>query len=312
MKTYFDQNRIMRGTDRRFHAADVEMQGGKIQTVPAVARHMTPLVREGAWGLNERRLMEEAQDARANGDRRRLKATNIQKWWNEQWRNENGIYRLEKLTREEMDLTEALLGPRGFDPDCFPRREGHMEDHNDAQILAEVVARGGTMLITADSEFVDEGRMERWFQRHKKALGLKGTRVVYNVDELFIRWSEHEGADARFARTVLGAYWPENEKAGTNAIRESVEDGIARLERGGHMPRFARYLRNTLETRRDIEDLIKQTRRTLPVKMREAERQYQETVYGAGQRKGAGGVTRQGVKAARRSRAARIPDGYEW
>lgn len=311
MRTYFDQNRIMQGTDRRFHAADIEMEGGRLQTVPAVASRMTPLVRAGAWGWSQQRLEEEAKDAEQCGDRARLKRAKVQQWWNQQWRKEGGIYGLERLTNEERDLAERLVGPSGFDPDCFPDREGKLEDHNDAQVLAEVVARGGTMLITADTTFVDEARMGRWFNTHKEVLGLKSQRVVYNVDELFIRWSEHPGADGRFLRTVLGAYWPEDADAGTNAVREAVEEGVKRLGRGGHMPRFAVYLKNTLETRADIAELIREVRRKLPVRMRQAEKEYQEVVHGRGKGPEPGEVTKEAVAAARASRAA-TPSGYEW
>ena len=38
MTTYFDQNRILRDSDRRLHAADMEQSGGFIQIVPAIAQ----------------------------------------------------------------------------------------------------------------------------------------------------------------------------------------------------------------------------------------------------------------------------------
>ena len=49
MRTYFDQNRLVNETDRRFHASDIELGGGYVQIVPAVAARVTPQVRVGAW-----------------------------------------------------------------------------------------------------------------------------------------------------------------------------------------------------------------------------------------------------------------------
>ena len=56
MRTYFDQNRLVSQTDRRFHATDIELAGGYVQIVPAVAARMTPQVRVGAWSFTETTL----------------------------------------------------------------------------------------------------------------------------------------------------------------------------------------------------------------------------------------------------------------
>ena len=42
MRTYFDQNRLLKETDRRFHATDIELAGGFIQIVPAVVARLAP------------------------------------------------------------------------------------------------------------------------------------------------------------------------------------------------------------------------------------------------------------------------------
>ena len=42
LATYHDENRLIHETDRRLHAADMELSGGYIQVVPAVAKKLAP------------------------------------------------------------------------------------------------------------------------------------------------------------------------------------------------------------------------------------------------------------------------------
>ena len=48
LATYHDENRLIHETDRRLHAADMELSGGYIQVVPAVAKKLAAFVQEGA------------------------------------------------------------------------------------------------------------------------------------------------------------------------------------------------------------------------------------------------------------------------
>ena len=56
--TYFDQNRLVDETDRRFHATGIERVVGYVQVVPAVVERLAPLVRLGAWSFSERNLQD--------------------------------------------------------------------------------------------------------------------------------------------------------------------------------------------------------------------------------------------------------------
>ena len=67
--TYFDQNRLMDETDRRFHATDLERVGGYVQVVPAVVERLAPLVTVGAWSFSE------LYPAGHRGDSRKRSAT---------------------------------------------------------------------------------------------------------------------------------------------------------------------------------------------------------------------------------------------
>ena len=65
--TYFDQNRLIDETDRRFHATDLERVGGYVQVVPAVVERLAPLVTVGAWSFSERVLQDAEAIAEALG-----------------------------------------------------------------------------------------------------------------------------------------------------------------------------------------------------------------------------------------------------
>ena len=292
MKTYFDQNRVVRPTDRRWHAADLEYCGLRLLTVPAMAAKLAPNVAVGAWGRNEQQLAQLAREAREEGRGLDVRRLQTQRWWNAQWRQEGGLYGVDRLTRDEYALSEALLGPNGLPPDAFPRLDGPVEEHNDAQILAQVVARGGTMLITSDSEFVDEVELARWRREEGSAWRLRVEHVVYDADALYTGWAMHPGIGDRFVRTALGAYWPAEAGAGVNRIRESVHAGVEGL-RKGHMPRLARHLATQLERRRDVLELIEKVRRRLPEKMRRGEEELRRM-----REIGSAGQPRQGPQQA--------------
>ena len=73
MKTYFDQNRLVKETDRRFHATDIELAGGFIQIVPSVAARLTPQVRIGAWSFTESTLSQAEQIETDRGNTREVR-----------------------------------------------------------------------------------------------------------------------------------------------------------------------------------------------------------------------------------------------
>ena len=205
-----------------------------------------------------------------------------------------------------------LVGRDGFPPECFPDSKGPLSEHNDAQILAEVMAKGGVLLITSDTTFVEEVRMARWFKDNKERLELKSQAAVWNADELYVQWGRHPGADRAFTKTALGAFWPEEARAGVNAVRTSVEEGIERMIRGGQLARFGRYLRSTLQHSKELPQLMEEVRGALPEKTRGAERRRQEIVFG---RK----VGRNPEEGSERGRmplpqygGGAAPGGYEW
>ena len=85
----------------------MELSGGYIQVVPAVAKKLAAFVQEGAlaWSEGQTQQAEALQDDAE--DARRLPG---ERWWISEWRRKDGLYRLKRLTGEERALTRLLLG----------------------------------------------------------------------------------------------------------------------------------------------------------------------------------------------------------
>ena len=230
MKTYFDQNRLVKETDRRFHATDIELSGGFIQIVPAVAARLTPQVRIGAWSFTESTLSQAEQIETDLGNAREVRRIREQRWWARQWRQRNGLFRVRQLNRAEDALAQRLLGPEGMPPDCFPRAEGSLADDNDAQIVAQVIAVGGTLLISSNLVMIRDRKLQEWFDKHHNEWpGVQARKLVQRVDPWFSRWWHHERGPTVFTRTALAAFWPESPGASPELVRAHAEEGLSAM-----------------------------------------------------------------------------------
>ena len=271
MRTYFDQNRLVGRTDRRFHATDIELAGGFVQIVPAVAARMTPQVRVGAWSFTETTLHQAEQIEARRGRMGEVRNLREQRWWARQWRRRNGLYRVRALSPAEDALAGRLLGRDGIPPECFPRAEGRLADDNDAQIIAQVIAVGGTLLLTSNMVMVRDRMLQEWFDRHHNEWpGVQARQLVQRVDDLFCRWWQHRRGPGVLTRTALAAFWPEDVGASPELVRKHAEEGLESMARG-HFPRFAPQVREHLQHARDITDQIETVRRNLPHRIRQAE-----------------------------------------
>ena len=271
MKTYFDQNRLLKETDRRFHATDIELAGGFVQVVPAVVARLAPQVTIGAWSFTETTLLQAEQIQTDRGNDREVHRLREQRWWTRQWRRPKGLYRVRQLDRAENVLAERLLGPHGIPPECFPRAEGALADDNDAQIIAQVIAVGGTLLISSNLVMVRERMLQKWFDRHHNEwLGVQARTLVQRVDPWLCRWWRHEQGPAVYTRSALAAFWPEATDASPGLVRAHTEEGLAAMARG-HFPEFAPQVLDYIRRTHDLESHIESVRRTLPLRTRQAE-----------------------------------------
>lgn len=274
MRTYLDQNRLTPEGDRRFHAADLELAGGVVQVVPAVVERLTPLVAVGAWSWSDQQIARREALAHPGDSPSGLR---VQRWWCRQWQIPNGLYRVRALSRDEHQIARHLLGPGGIPSECFPRAEGDLLEDNDANIVAQIVTVGGTLLLTSDKAMVDDEILEDWFARSHNRWPVpdRGQPLVRRVDALYDEWWEnHPGAPDVLADTAVAAFWPAADDAPADTVREDTLTGVAALSRG-HFQTFGPKLGAYIKQDPHIEERIARVRDNLPARMRQGERRRQ-------------------------------------
>lgn len=304
IRTFLDVDRLVSETDRRLHAADLERARGVVQVVPSAAFKLAPRVTPNAWGRSEQHLRVLADETLEDNNRNAWIQVQRERWWNHQWRKTDGLYRVCTLSREQREIAEQLTSLQGFDPQCFPKANTPLAEHNDAVMLAEIAALGGTMLITSETEMVDEAALAQWMKNNRDRFSLPTTQLVYNADELFMHWAKHPDSEVPFIKSAIGAFWPEQAGCSLNEARDSIASGVRTLKEN-KMPRFGRYLEHRFERRRDITQIMKAVQqRGLPYRMREAEHEYRVYL----------GLHTERIHKPRIDRGERVmrPTGYEW
>ena len=274
LATYHDENRLIHETDRRLHATDMELSGGYIQVVPAVAKKLAPLVQEKAlaWSEGQTQQAEALQDDPEEA--RRLRS---ERWWISEWRRRNALYRLKLLTPEQKALTRMLLSRDGLPTDAFPRAQGRLADDNDAQMVAEVMACRGRMIITSNRVLVEKDVLDDWFKRNQNQWpGLSSNKLLADVDPLYTRWwtSDPVGPEL-MTRIVLNAYWPQNDTAQPEEVVVQAREGAQSLGRG-HMKNFAALVLERLEKTDIIHAEIEKMRPRLARRAHNAETRCRE------------------------------------
>ena len=303
MRTFLDVDRLGNETDRRFHAADLERVSGVVQVVPSAAFKLAPRVSPGAWGRNEQQLAVLAEEALEAGNAIEWLQVQRERWWNAQWRKKDPLYVVCRLNREQRDIATRLVSRDGFDPACFPEADKPLHEHNDAVMLAEIAALGGTMLITSETDMVDEAALRIWIQTNRDKFALATDTLVYNADQLFMQWAGHPDAEVPFLRSAIGAFWPERADCGLNEARSEIAGGVNTLK-NNKMPRFGRYLENRLERRGEITNIMREVQKKLPVRTRQGEHEYRKYLRLPTNKPGGPDIDRDTGKDT--------PSGYEW
>ena len=63
----------------------------------------------------------------------------------------------------------------------------------------QVIAVGGTLLLTSNMVMVRDGMLQEWFERHHNEWpGVQARQLVQRVDELFCRWWQHRRGPRAF------------------------------------------------------------------------------------------------------------------
>ena len=269
---YLDSNRLSRETDRRLHAADAENAGVAVQVPPRVASELARGVIVGAW--HESREIADKSEAAAQrvGDASRILDARKDKWWADLWSEYDGLYRVRALDQEQKAKAGRLLEEDGMDRKAFPGwEEGSFDEHNDAVIVAEVLALGGKLFITSDTRSIDHALLNGWTERNRNRFGLTVGLVACEVDETYYGWANAAHGEDVMMRACIAAYWPGTAQADFEEVKESTEQGISALGRG-HLPKFAGRMSVALERKDNVVRQVHEVRKNLPARMLAAER----------------------------------------
>ena len=278
IRTYFDQNCLQEEVDRRLHAADMELAGGRIQVVPAIIERLAPAVHVGAWGWSETQLKQTEMMLEATAENRnkchRIRNLRQQRWWCGEWKKNNGLYWVHELNQEEQAIAEALVGPGGMPKDCFPRAEdGPLGMDNDANIVAQTIAVGGTLIITGNMVMVEDDQLHEWMRRTQNQWPVRHSQgLVQRVDKLYREWWSHPQGPTELTKSVIGAHWPADENAETDEVMAGARRGAAAMSRG-HFKKFGPILEAHLQKTDVVVELVQDVRKNLPARMRKAERE---------------------------------------
>ena len=195
MRTYIDQSRISRNSDRRLHAADLEMSGRYVQLVPAIAQKLAPRAVTTDWLREVERLRGIEEEFSVLGKTRDQHRCQRERWWCELWAQHDGLYRVRTMTEEQIEEALLLLDDqaRGLPSECFPDARGQLEEHNDAQIVAQVIVMGGHLVLTSNMSFVEAEPLEDWRRRHGNHYGTppEVPLVHQQADVMYTRWLDH-------------------------------------------------------------------------------------------------------------------------
>ena len=236
-------------------------------------------------GLNARALLWSDGTLRQReamaSERREKEEIREQRWWVEQWRRPNGLYRIRLLNEEQRAIARELLEANGLPREAFPRARGDLKDDNDAQLVAEILALRGTMIVTSNAVLIRRKPLDDWLKRHQyRWVDVTVDRLLADVDPLYCSWwKKHEAGPRVLTRVVIGAYWPKNPVAESEEVATSVDDSLDRLERG-HLTEFARLAKERLADAEVPNKAIREVRAKLPVAMRKAEQERERIAKG--------------------------------
>lgn len=284
MRTYIDQSRISRNSDRRLHAADLEMSGRFVQLVPAIAQKLAPRAITADWPREIERLKAFEAELRMLGRRRDQHRCQRERWWCELWAQPEGLYRVRSMTEAQIEEALLLLNDpvNGLPSECFPDAKGPLEEHNDALIVAQVIVMGGHLVLTSNMSFVESAPLEEWRLRHGNQYGTPfGVPLVQQADTMYTRWLDHPIGREVLRRSALGAFWPESDEASEHEVVQAAMSGVEALRRGGHMTVFAERMHEALLSEPErTGEAVRFTRENLPLRMRAAERRWLEMYEG--------------------------------
>ena len=244
-RTLVDRNRILKITDRRFHAAWEEMRGAKLWITETVAGEC---VRARSFADLGALRAAAAQTCRAepHGSLERLDAAQ-EVWWLDEWRAESGIVGLRRLDAGQRRQRNALLRrmiPEHFE--CASTEE--VEELADARIVAETVTLREELLLSSNFNRIEVDELNEWL-RNEQGIGKStGGGPIHLVDGYIKECMEQSEAGRTLGvKAVLGGFWPEDRNADEDEIIASAVKATGRMrKKNAHLNSTGEYLADRL------------------------------------------------------------------
>ena len=269
-----DTSELKRPTQRKLHAAWQELHGRQLLATPTVATELAPL---GAIDIGTDVSVAEQQLATRATDLSVIRVNDLRRqvWWARMWRDPDSQYRIVSLTARQEELAERILTE--IDPRCFPGTDPEdIPDRPDARIVAESLVLEAKMLLTSNLRSIDHIEINKWTIKHGAEWGIRPERLLHEADDTFVRWTVEDAALERWIQAGFLACWPSRDDADPVEVIEQTAAGIEALSRGtgGKLPRAAARLLNGLEKHPDPIGLVEKTRRILPSKTVDSDREH--------------------------------------
>ena len=237
--------------------------------MPTVARELMP-------DLDVRRLARSVHETAARlGDGREefepfdRSLLERQVWWGRLFLDPDSQYEIVSLTRDQHRM--ALAVRSSLSASCFPRlRQREVPFDPDAAIIAEALAAGYDLLITANMRSIDHWEVNEWVRRHHNSFGLRNRPILFDSDLAVLDLHRGEKGVRDLTKTAIAAAWGDDRNADVETVDRDFRKYVEVLEEAdlaqSALRAFHRWERET-----EPERLIEEIRSTLALRTRTAE-----------------------------------------
>ena len=237
--------------------------------MPTVARELMP-------DLDVRRLARSVHETEARlGDGREefepfdRFLLERQVWWGRLFLDPDSQYEIVALTREQHRVALAIRN--SFSASCFPRlRQREVPFDSDAAIIAEALATGYDLLITANMRSIDHWEVNEWVRRHHNGFGLRNRPILFDSDLAVLDLHRGEAGIGELTRTAIAASWGDDRNADVETVDRDFRKYVEVLEEADLAQSALRALYRW-EREPEPERLIEEVRHTLANRTRTAE-----------------------------------------
>ena len=240
-RTFVDRNRIIKITDRRFHAAWEELRGGRLWITETVAGECVR-ARNFADLATIRVVPAQLCRTEPPGSMAAIDAAQ-EVWWIDGWQSATGIVGLRRLGAEQSRKRDALL--RRMVPEHFACVDtDEVEQLADARIVAETVTLEEELLLSSNFNRLELDELNRWLRTHGPGTGQPTEGPIHLVDGYIKECMEQTEAGRTLGlKAVIAGFWPEDRSADEDEIIASAVHATARMgKKGAHLDKTGAYL----------------------------------------------------------------------